>query len=633
MPESALQRAEQHLQAARAARRRVELDAQRAEVEQLEASCKLLRASRDRDVLECAATAEGLRDIGYVAVDDEELGDALRRARACLAVLSGDRPDIAARLHLAMAQVHARLQPARWERLATSEYVTAARMFIESGEQDDAAATLAALAWTVQLNAGTLRDARESLTEALSLTKDQAMRASMLSQRAQVHLWLSDLDAAEADIEAAWPLAQDGDDRSIAYVAWAAAMIASMRGQRAVVEGWVDRGDRRRGSWADTITGIWYESTVIDALARAGAIDDARSRLDRLRADYDREPTAVGIADVSVRARSGDVCGATEAWQRLRRRPDLEPWDAARFRLLLAAADTGAEAGELAAEAFDMCAQLEEPGVLLTLEPEAAHRMLPVAAQAGSTVAVRLLEAGRAWRIQTLAGFAVCRPDGRIVEVTGRMRRLLMYLAVAGTPLTREELGRRLWPDGPDDAWRRVRLRHLLHRVRTDLAEVVDVANGDRVGLSRETTVDLHLFTREARRARRAPDPVLAVTQARKALRHLAGELLPDEVLDDDWLEVPRSRFARDATWLHTLIAEDEAAEGRTSPALAHARAALHMEATNEQAAALAADLLRRSGRRGEAAQLLADTRQSLAELGLEPGPILRGAAGRLGQR
>ena len=636
MREGSLHRAQAQLAAARAARRRIDLELHSSEIERLEIEIEALPPGHDRSVLSWAAVAERLRDIGYVAHDDTDLRKAAHTARQVLSAAGRARPDISARLRLALGHAAARLHAPGWLPEATQHFVAAGRLFLEAGEPDEAASAMSTLAWSVQLGAGQLRAAHASLTEGLSLCESPAFQASLLSQRAQLHLWLGELDRAQSDLETAWSLAQRGDDRSIAYVAWAAATLASLRGQRGVVESWVQRGDAHRAGWADAnVTGLWYEAAVVEALARVGAVDAARRRLADLLPYREREPTAVGLAEVSFQARWGDSSAAAVAWEAVRDRPDLEPWDAARLRLLVAAAceRSGIPAGPGAAEAFDLCAGLEQPAVLLTIEPAVARALLPQAARAGSTVAARLLAGWTGWRVRTLGGFAVHGPDGEPVTLTGRSKRLVMYLAVNRDPVSRDHLARWLWPDAGDDAWRRERLRRVLHRTRALLPDAVESLESDRLRLSAAVTVDLRNFTDAVRDARAAQDSILRVARAREALSHVRGELLPDEVLDDDWLIHARMQLARDATWVHTVMAEHEAAHGHEDAALGHARAALAAEATNETAAALAAGVLRQLGRRGEALKVLQAAEAALAELDLQPGPLLQAARMRLESR
>lgn len=636
MDEAALQEADAHLARARAARRRVELGAHARHVDAAAAAVERLSDGAERERLAWAVEAERLRDIGYHAVEDDELRRAEARAAEGLTSIGRDAPDVAARLHLALGQVHARLHPQGWEARAAERYRAAARHFIDATEHDDAAAALATLAWTVQLAVGTLGEARESLTEAVTIAEDPAMRAAMLSQRARVNLWLGDVSAAMDDIEIAWPLAEErGDDRSVAYVAWAAAVVASIRGQRAALATWIARGDARRGSWADdNVTGLWYDASVVEALARVGARDEARARLDRLLPFREHEPTAVGLAELAVEARWGDPAAADALWQDVRGRPDLEPWDAARMLLLLAATDPDPDGvASRAAQAFDLCAAFEDPAFLLTFEPDVAVELAPVAAAAGSRVAAGVVRARLSWRVHLLGAGEVLAPDGRRVDLTGRARRLVRLLAAHARPMGRTEVAQWLWPEGADDEWRRGRLRRLLHRTRAQAPELVETAPGDRLRLGDRVVVDVDRLLEAATDARRARDPVIRVARAREALSHAAGDVAPPGTLvDEDWLRAVRTRVSRERTWLHTTVAEHEADEGNAEVALLHARQALEAAATNEAAAVLAADLLRRAGRRGEAARVLDDVATALTELDLAPGPALLAARERLQQ-
>jgi hypothetical protein len=166
------ERARSYLRAARAARRRVDLETHDADVERLEREVGGMPEGTERDALSRAATAERLRDIGYVATDDRALLAGARQAQELLDEIGGDDPDVAARLLLGRAQVAARLQRDGWEDQAEQRYTAAARRFLDSRELDEAAVTLADMAWTVHLAAGRLRAAQASLTEALWIGRD-----------------------------------------------------------------------------------------------------------------------------------------------------------------------------------------------------------------------------------------------------------------------------------------------------------------------------------------------------------------------------------------------------------------------------------------------------------------------------
>ncbi len=146
-----------HLETARAARRRVDLDAHGDALGRMEAVLATLEDGPERRSLHRAAVAERIRDIGYLATDTDELRAADQTAAALLSEVGTDDPGVAARLSLARAQAAARLHEPGWRDVSTRHYTTAARRFIDNGERRDAAATLAALAWTVQLTTGGLR--------------------------------------------------------------------------------------------------------------------------------------------------------------------------------------------------------------------------------------------------------------------------------------------------------------------------------------------------------------------------------------------------------------------------------------------------------------------------------------------
>jgi DNA-binding SARP family transcriptional activator/pimeloyl-ACP methyl ester carboxylesterase len=220
-------------------------------------------------------------------------------------------------------------------------------------------------------------------------------------------------------------------------------------------------------------------------------------------------------------------------------------------------------------------------------------------------------------------GFPQAALDGRSVELAlKRGLALLVYLAEARAPVSREVLADLLWPEADGEA-ARTRLRRTLHRVRGALGIEAIVGDRTSVRLAPElaVSVDAHAFEE----AGDAGD-------FETAARHYRGEFLDGFVLDgcpgfEEWAffrrEALRSRLAQVLERLYeTKMAADDPRAAAT--------AATRLVALDPLSESAHQHLIRANiaaGDRGAAerqyeacAKLLAD------ELGVEPDPLTQAA-------
>lgn len=223
-----------------------------------------------------------------------------------------------------------------------------------------------------------------------------------------------------------------------------------------------------------------------------------------------------------------------------------------------------------------------------------------------------------------LLGPVELRHDGRPLAWPSRKAAaVLLRLALAG-PQTRPQLVALLWPDHDEGSGRR-NLRRELARLRDAGAGAALRADGDRLALADEVSVDAHAFAALLGRQdgeaalslwRGAPADGLALAEAPEYMRWLLGE---------------RERLQ--AHWRDALAADAAAHEraGRTAPARAALERLLEADPLQERHHVALMRVLAADGQREAALQRFDHWRRLLAdELGLQPMPETEALAHRL---
>lgn len=208
----------------------------------------------------------------------------------------------------------------------------------------------------------------------------------------------------------------------------------------------------------------------------------------------------------------------------------------------------------------------------------------------------------------SVIGRFACRADDRPLLLTPRAERLLGYLALARSPVRRDQLSGSLWGDCPEDR-ASGNLRSTLWRLRRVADEpLVEAVNG-HVALSAHVTVDLW-------------EAEVGVPGDREA-RLLAGELLPG--WDESWVEPERERFRQ--LRLHALeaLCAEHRRAGRYAEALQLGLVAVGCDPLRETAHREVIAVHLEEGNVGEALRQYDVCRRLLyAELELAPSPALR---------
>lgn len=185
---------------------------------------------------------------------------------------------------------------------------------------------------------------------------------------------------------------------------------------------------------------------------------------------------------------------------------------------------------------------------------------------------VHLQQAGRL-DLSLIGGFLLL-VDGRPVDLTVALQRLVALLAIRSRPIRRVLVAGLMWPDC-DETRARANLRSALWRLRKADAGIVtgddlEIRLGSEVRVDMRDTVDALLDSIE----HGPPPPDAAGT--------MGDELLPGWY--DDWVLVERERFRQRRLRLLEEIAERQAAAGRYAAAVDAAMSAVAAEPLRETA-------------------------------------------------
>jgi DNA-binding SARP family transcriptional activator len=217
-------------------------------------------------------------------------------------------------------------------------------------------------------------------------------------------------------------------------------------------------------------------------------------------------------------------------------------------------------------------------------------------------------------------GPAEFRCDDRHVELrSAKATALLAYLAVTGTPVSRDRLTDLLWPQSLPDAARK-NLRNTLWAIRKALGdEVFAATDPDRLALSAHVWTDVAAFEAAARAT--AVDELRAAVELYRAPL-LDGLLLRDAPDLEIWLTTERERFERSALRLLERLVAAYRAAGDWPVVLATAGQALQIDRLQEPMYRASMEAHARLGARAEALHLYERLRVVLArELGVDPLP------------
>jgi DNA-binding SARP family transcriptional activator len=223
--------------------------------------------------------------------------------------------------------------------------------------------------------------------------------------------------------------------------------------------------------------------------------------------------------------------------------------------------------------------------------------------------------------------------DGRdtvVLQPSKPTSLLAALLLHPGTVVSAELLQHVVWGDRPPAGGRSalhtcvLRLRRLFTKYGVADDAIEAVPGGYRLNADADT-LDLLRFRDLLARAEAGDDPESELRLARAALRLWKGPLLAN-VHSDELHRDHVPRLAEERLLAVERVFDGELRLGRHREMIAEVREAVRADPGHEGLSALLIEALYRSGRRAEA---LAEYRRIhshlTAELGLEPGPVLRG--------
>ena len=238
-------------------------------------------------------------------------------------------------------------------------------------------------------------------------------------------------------------------------------------------------------------------------------------------------------------------------------------------------------------------------------------------------------------RLQLLGALGLTADDGHEIRpVLSQPKRfaLLAYLALAEPRgfRRRDTLLPLFWPETAGEP-ARASLRRSLHFLRSHVGEGVIVTRGEE-----EIDVAADHLSCDAR----AFEEHLAAGREAEALALYHGDLLAGFFVSDaapeldEWIDHTRRRYREAAFAAAERLADREDAAGRASTARFWSQRALDLQPLSEPALLRMLRLLDRAGERVEALQRYETfARRLKSELGVEPGPELRGVLQSLRER
>ncbi len=531
-----------------------------------------------------------------------------------LAELGPNETEARARALLAIGVAHGtRSTP---ESLAAADrcFTEASGLFRLLGEARWESEALSRVACMVNYHGGRPQVAAEQQAQSIALLPSGSREwAVALTYYSDILDHLGRSVEAEAAARDAWELGQRlGDALTVAYGAWAMAIVRAHVGDLNGTRRWLDEVERNPGNWLTEVAGQEFLAFGADLLAGLGDQDGAYAYRTRVAARVGDGGTQylLDVVDGRLEAMYGDPVRAIEIFDRL----DGEPYATIRtkwIRVLFRALSAKRLGDPHAATNFiERALELvEDLGV-----PDIPQRHEPVVVAMLADVWPGGPEesSGSQRRVVLLGSFAVLNGVELATPSPGNPATLVKLLALRGTQ-TSEQVIDALWPDS-DLATGRSRLRNLLNRLRNQSGELV-VRHGEALELAHGVMTDVAQFEAgvvaafDAHAAERAG-------LARLAMGAYAGDLLPGDAYED-WAAGPRERLRRRYLSLVDVIAEESFGRGDLDEGIRLLDLGIEREPLEERRYLVGTRALLAQGRRMAAREMVQRAQGALNELGL----------------
>ena len=507
---------------------------------------------------------------------------------------------------------------------AASYLDQAAEIYLGLGHREAASGLAANRAIWIELGLGRPLAALEVLNAGLTLVADRPRRfARILFFRAQVLTELGRHDECEADLDEVLRLAaQLGDALMVAYVHWQRLISSSLRGDAAEALHHAQQTEAHSGDWWQ-VASAHFLADAADCLDRVGHTALAWEYLDRAREDPQDADRLISMAECALLARHGDPVIAAQKLSTVHHHgiAPRERWRVGLLGAYAALRRGDAEAGALAARAFEEAARQGQPQVPMIRERDLTESLLALAVETGLPAARALTASSLPMALAVLGRFELTR-GGRVVPIgAGQAAQLLKLVAVNGGRIATEQAIEALWPEVAPSAGRN-RLRTVLGRLREAAGDVLG-RDGDVLALDSAVRLDLLQFQQEAREALAlGRGEAAAVAIARSAAARYRGELLPHD-LYEIWAQEPREATRSTMLDLLDLCAAAAVGGGDLDEARRIVERMVELAPDEDERYLKTASALLEHGSKGAALSVLHRARFTLLKLGVDPSPEL----------
>jgi DNA-binding SARP family transcriptional activator len=503
----------------------------------------------------------------------------------------------------------------------------AGRLYGQLGMRIARAGLIPFIAMWIKYQRGEAAAAVSLLETGLAQVADRPRRwAYLLIWRAEISIELGRHDQCEADVREILRVAESVPHAEIlhAYSHWLLALAASHRRDAEEAPKQIRLTEAHKSHYWWSRAGAEFLAEAADCLDRVGHSVLALDYLRRAQDDpQDAEPL-IAMSEAALLARHGDPYLAEKRLLGVlcHQVAPREHWRITLLRAYAAFRRGEADAGTLAARAFEEAARLGLAHLPFAKEGMVTGELLGLAVKTGQPAALALEAAALPVSLCVLGRFSLTRGGGPVTMTPGKGTQLLKMVAVSGGRVPADVAIEALWPDTDPEVGRN-RLRTVLNRQRAEAGEVI-VRDGDSLRLAPEVRVDLELFKDEAGRALAfgLAEPALAVAVARGAIARYRGDVLPDDPYED-WAETPRDQARRIMLELLDLCADAAAARGDLDETRRVIELTIDLAPYDDARYLRAATALLEQGRRGAALTVVRRARAALAELGLKPPPNL----------